>query len=142
MTDNCLIDTSIIVYAFDAAEPLKRGQSKTFIEARLDDENVYISNQVFAELFHVLTSVMRSPLPKEQAETIVRGFVDSPAWKKITYTSATVVRAMHLSKQFRVDFWDSLIAATMIENDVFTIYTENEKDFRKIPLLKVVNPLK
>jgi predicted nucleic acid-binding protein len=36
--------------------------------------------------------------------------------------------------------WDAAIAATMKENDIFEIVTENVKDFKKIPQLKVSNP--
>ena len=38
-----------------------------------------------------------------------------------------------------MSFWDSLIAATMIENNILSIYTEKEKDF-KVPSLNVINP--
>jgi predicted nucleic acid-binding protein len=36
----------------------------------------------------------------------------------------------------------ALIAATMQENNLKTIYTENIADFKKVPWLNVVNPLK
>ena len=142
MKDKFLIDTSIFVYAFDETEPVKRAKCKEFIENVLYNESVYISNQIFAELYYVLTKIMRTPIKEEDAQSIVKGFNDSVNWKKINYTHLTVLRAMYLSKSFQVDFWDSLIAATMIENNVFTVVTENEKDFRKIPMLKVVNPMK
>jgi len=42
---------------------------------------------------------------------------------------------------YKVHFWDALIAATMIENNVFTIFTENTKDFKKIKGITAINPL-
>jgi len=41
----------------------------------------------------------------------------------------------------KVSIWDSLIAETALENGIVKIYTENLKDFKKIPGLKVVNPM-
>jgi len=53
-----------------------------------------------------------------------------------------VVKAIELQAAYKAPFWDALIAATMLENGVKTIFTENTADFRKIPFIKAVNPLK
>ncbi len=37
---------------------------------------------------------------------------------------------------------DAVIAASMLENNIETIYTDNEKDFRKVLGLEVINSLK
>ncbi len=39
-----------------------------------------------------------------------------------------------------MSFWDSLLAATMKENNIFNIYTENIKDF-KVPWINAINPV-
>ena len=39
-------------------------------------------------------------------------------------------------------FWDVLIAVTMRDSGVTRLYTENETDFRKIPWVEVLNPLR
>ena len=39
-----------------------------------------------------------------------------------------------------INYWDAFIAATMIENKIFNIYTENTKDFLKIDGIKARNP--
>jgi predicted nucleic acid-binding protein len=35
-------------------------------------------------------------------------------------------------EKYKMSFWDSLIAATMIENGILNIYTENSKDFNNM----------
>ena len=52
----------------------------------------------------------------------------------------SVVSLKKLEKH-KMSFWNSLITATMIENGIFNIYTENDKDF-KMPSLNVINPFK
>jgi predicted nucleic acid-binding protein len=42
----------------------------------------------------------------------------------------------------RVPFGDALIAACMLERDIHTIVTENERDCKKIPGITVLNPFK
>jgi predicted nucleic acid-binding protein len=52
------------------------------------------------------------------------------------------VRAIELEKLHRVPFWDALIAACMQEHGIQTIVTENERDFRRIAGINVINPFK
>ncbi|WP_304840718.1 hypothetical protein [Methanocalculus sp.] len=47
---------------------------------------------------------------------------------------------MHiLEEQHKLHFWDALLVATMVENHIHTIYTE-DAHFRKIPGITVINP--
>jgi predicted nucleic acid-binding protein len=41
----------------------------------------------------------------------------------------------------KFDFFDYYLAATMISNDVKTIYTANAKDFGEIKGIRAINPL-
>lgn len=143
MIDEILYDTTILVYAYDESETEKRNICKPLVE------NVFnggykgvVSNQVLAELFSVLTTKMKIPLSKEDAEKVVNTFIESYNWTKINYDAGTVKVAMTTSKVNKTTFWDALIAETMKENGLVKIYTENEGDFKKIPGIKVINPIK
>ena len=143
MKDEAMMDTTLIVYAFDKSEPKKREICKSLLEDIFKGKmKFFISNQILGELYVVLTKKIENPIPKEKAEVIVNGIIESEDWIKINYTEKTVKRAMKTSKEFKIHFWDAVISETMLENGIFTIYTENEKDFKKVPNLKVVNPLK
>jgi len=137
-----MIDTNIIAYAYDEFEIKKREKCKDLI-GRAFNENIEfcVTNQILGELFNTLTENFRKPVSVENAEIIVNSIIDSDNWLKINYSYKTVGRAISLFKKYKVHFWDALIAATMIENDISVIYTENEKDFKKIPGLEIVNPL-
>lgn len=54
-------------------------------------------------------------------------------------TKGTLKKAMDISIKKNIEYWDALIAATMIENNISHIYTENIKDFR-IEGITAVNP--
>lgn len=54
----------------------------------------------------------------------------------------TVVEAINNQAIYGIPFWDALIVAAMEQNSLDTIITENEKDFKKISWLKVINPFK
>ncbi|MBU2100659.1 PIN domain-containing protein [Candidatus Micrarchaeota archaeon] len=142
MNDNFFVDTNILVYAFDLSEKEKRKHAKRIVESVTSGKDTaFVSNQVLGELFTALTKKIEVPLSKTHAQIIVNGFIDSVHWKKINYTSATVSRAIETSVSQKTPFWDSLIAETMLENNVFVILTENSKDF-KLKHITASNPFK
>jgi predicted nucleic acid-binding protein len=136
-------DTNILAYAFDESDERKRSHCEKLVKAGFQgDVECYVSNQVLAELFVVLTRNVGRTMSKEKASLIVRGFIDSSRWEKINYSHLTVRRTMEDLKMINTSFWDLVIAETMRDAGVTTIYTENEKDFRMIPWIKVENPMR
>lgn len=134
-------DTSVIIYAYDKTEPEKHEIAKELVKQVFNGELTgFISNQILAELFYVLTE--KKGVSKEDVETIVLSFLESDAWVKLNYTTLTVKTSVLLSKKIDVIFWDILISETMKENGIFKIITEDEVDFKKIPGIEVVNPFK
>lgn len=137
-----LIDTNIIAYAYDNSEEIKRDKCLEIIKSIFVGKTEgYITNQILSELFYTLTKNFKHPITVEKAELIINSITKSDNWKKLNYTSDTTLKAIALVKEFNIPFWDAVISATMIENNIFTIYTENSSDFKKIPSLKVINPL-
>ena len=140
--ETSFFDTNILAYAFDESEANRKEKCEELVRAVFQGENAcHVSNQVLSELFVVLTRHAKRPLPKEKAAVIVNGFVDSSKWIKMNYTHLTVKRALLDLETINTSFWDLLIAETMREAKVRTIYTENERDFAKIPWIRVMNPL-
>ena len=144
MKDNEIgfVDTNILAYAFDESDEKRRGPCESLVKAGFQgDAEYYISNQVLSELFVVLTKYVGKPLSKERAAVVVSGF-DSSRWRKLNYTHLTVKRAMQDLQTINASFWDMLIAETARDGGIRTVYTENEKDFKKIPWIQIKNPLK
>ena len=143
MKDESVIDTTILVYAFDKGEKEKRAICHKLIKAILKGRrSAVITNQILAEFFSVTTTKIKNPYTAEKSGLIVDSFVVSDNFNKLNYDFRTVGKAIEFVDKYKISFWDALIAATMIENNVFTIYTENERDFKKIPGLKVINPFR
>jgi predicted nucleic acid-binding protein len=141
--ETCFFDTNILVYAYDISEEEKRVVcNKLLSQVFLSKLNGVISAQVLAEVFYVLTNKVKNPLDAEEAKKIIFNFLKSENWLKISYDENTLEKAINTSIDVKIDLWDALIAETMKENGINKIYTENEKDFKKIPGIKVINPLK
>lgn len=143
MKDELFFDTNIIVYAYDKSEIDKQKICSELVEKVFKGEIIgAISNQVLGELFIGLTQKIEKPISIDDAEILIKGIIQSENWVKINYDVETIKTALITIKQKKVPFWDAVIAETMKENGIFKIYTENEKDFRKVHEIKTVNPLK
>jgi len=138
MNADTLVDTNIIVYAFDRDEPEKRKKALAAVLALQNEGSATISNQILAEVFSVLSG--KKTVPLEEAETIIQLFAASPAWKKVAYTERTVVRAAAIKKLYGAPFWDALIAATIEEQNISLLLTENTKHFARIPFVQAKSP--
>ncbi len=138
MTDSiALVDTNILVYAYDIPKCME------LIESCYQGKRLLaVTNQVLAEFCFVATEKLKESFPAERVSESISRIITFQGFKKLRYKENTVQKALEISTGCKVHFWDALIAATMLENNITIIYTENEKDFSKIPGIKVINPLK
>ena len=133
-----LIDTNLLVYAYDEEDCIKRDVSKSFLNNCFEKKvKLAISNQNLAEFVSVTTR--KKKLSLEQAKVNVDDILNSDGFVKINYSSSTVLSAIAVAEEHKMSFWDALLAATMKENGIFNIYTENTKDF-KMKWIDAVNP--
>ncbi len=133
------VDSNILIYAYDIDETLKQEKAKEFIKRNIMGKNFFLSSQILAEFYLNATEKIQKPISIKEAREIIRDFSDATGI--VNYSPQTILRATELNEMCKVHFWDALIAATMIENNVFTIFTENTKDFKKIKGIIAINPL-
>jgi predicted nucleic acid-binding protein len=132
------LDTNILVYAWEKEESKRKEISKKILEKCYKNEIVLaISNQNIAEFSCV--AIKKIKINPEIVKKVIDNISKFNGFMKLKYEPITIKSAIDLSNEYKMSFWDSLIAATMIENEILNIYTENSKDF-KIPQLNVVNP--
>lgn len=140
MKDEIFYDTNVLYYAYDLSEPEKRKTCKSLIsKVFIGETKGVISNQVLVELYNAFTRKLG--VKSDTAKVIVDAFITSPNWQKISYNHITVKAALGTCKAFGAHFLDSLITETMKENGIDQIITENEKDFTRIPGIKIKNPV-
>ncbi|OGY44624.1 MAG: hypothetical protein A2729_03520 [Candidatus Buchananbacteria bacterium RIFCSPHIGHO2_01_FULL_39_14] len=143
MGDRIFLDTNILVYSYEqSADPRYAVARELILRCFRGEVSFVISNQVLAEFFQVITCKSKFPLSKTEARQLISFLIECNSWTKVDYTHTTLLEATSISHQYNISIWDALIAATMVEHNIHIIYTENEADFRKVPLLKVVNPFK
>ncbi|MFH1256777.1 MAG: PIN domain-containing protein [Candidatus Diapherotrites archaeon] len=135
-----LIDSNVLVYAFDSSEQKKHKIAKEILDALSASGKGVLSIQNLAEFYSLVTKKIERPLEQYLAKDIVENMCNS--FKVLHYDEKTIINAIETSTAFNTSFWDALLAATMKENYIEKIFTEDEKDFRKMPWLEVENPFK
>lgn len=137
---NRLIDTNILVYAYDTSEGEKHKASRDLLRQIWDEGGGVVCLQNLMEFFVVITKKVENPITVADAKNIIEDFLISDNWRIIDRDMDTFLNAISLLSKYKIHFWDAVIAASMSENDLTEIVTENKKDFEKIPNLKVTIP--
>jgi len=141
--DLFFIDTNLLVYAYHKGEIKKHLVSNKLLEKCWKREVKYFtSSQNLAEFFYVVTEKIENPLKLEEVKKIINDIINFSNWEVLSYNKTTMLKAMDIKILNNMHFWDALLIATMLENNVLNIYTENEKDFIKVKNITVVNPFK
>ncbi|MBW3019497.1 PIN domain-containing protein [Candidatus Woesearchaeota archaeon] len=139
MTDTrFILDSNILVYAFDSSDARKHDIAEQLLTEILETESI-ICVQNLAEFYNTITLKMGNPITIKEAYDIIKLIIDCKNVTKLHYGGKTLLAAIELST--KVHFWDAILIATMLENQVYTIYTENVKDF-KDSRIKAINPFK
>jgi predicted nucleic acid-binding protein len=118
-----LLDTNILVYAYDTSEKDKRSVCREFVRGCLEGEEKYaVSIQNLSEFYVVVTGKIENPLPPEVAEKRIEGMIEYTGWVKIKPDVDTISHATKVSRKYRIHYWDALLAATMKESGISKIY--------------------
>jgi len=133
-----LVDSNILVYSAQADAGEKHILSGQVIQQLAQEKDLVLSVQNLAEMCRVLTEKMPNKMDYEKASQHVLGFAKDATI--LSYSPATIVQANALAKQHKIHFFDALLIATMQENSICEILTENVGDFRSIKWLKPRNP--
>jgi predicted nucleic acid-binding protein len=136
------VDSNLLVHAFDesGAEDV-RGPALALVRAGFEGRaRLAVSNQVLGEMVHTMTKRLRRRRPDRDPWSIAGDFVASTNWVKLEYTTKTLSEAARISRRHRIPAWDAVLVATMVENGISRLYTQNESDFERVPDLEVVNP--
>ncbi len=133
-----LIDSNILVYASINDDSQKHYLATEYLKKILDSDSGVISLQNITEFSRVL---LEKANPKIDFATVNSFIFDfTKFFSIVNYSYETIIRANALTGFKQTHFFDALLVATMQENNISTIVTENVKDFQKILGLTVINP--
>ena len=134
-----LIDSNILIYSINSSSP-KHKKAQAFMQKHIG--NLEIAHQNILETLRVLTH-KKFPTPMkiddalESIESILKGTqVISPSYRTHRIALELVKKHQLTSDQI----FDAYLVATALDNGIYTIATDNTKDFVILTEIKVISP--
>ncbi|MGE5750506.1 MAG: PIN domain-containing protein [Nitrospirota bacterium] len=138
MTGKYLVDTNVLVYAYDRSEPKKQAKALEFLDTLAMDGNGILSPQILAEFFTVVTKKISAPLSIDQGYASLGNYIQF--WDVVDLTSAVVLEAARGVKDHQLSFWDSLIWATARMNQIPAILSQDFSHNSVVEGVRFINP--
>ena len=135
MSVRVFLDTNILVYAVDRAEPetAKRAKAREIIA----QGSFGLSAQVLQEFYVTVTRKIKKPLSAARAARLVAEL----AKLQIVTTDTTLINtAIALSERYQISYWDGAIIAAAEALDAKTVYSEDMNHGQTYGSVRVENP--
>jgi predicted nucleic acid-binding protein len=134
-----LVDSNILVYAFDASEHGKQARAAEVLE-RLTSKNLAIlSVQCLTEFFNTVRSA-RFARPLSNAQAIEQVELLSRSCVVLDLTELAVLEACRGAVEHKMSLWGALIWSVAKLNQVTSIITEDVQHGRSIEGVRYLNP--
>jgi len=131
------VDTNVIAYAYDTADPAKQSRAIDVLEDLWARAEGIVSMQVLQELSVVLTRKFADPLAPAMARRVVAMYA---IWPRDDPTPATVLAASELTERDSISFWDAMIVVSAQRVGAETLLTEDLSHGRVFDGVRIENP--
>jgi predicted nucleic acid-binding protein len=132
-----LIDTNILIYAYDARDARKQQQAVAVLRALQAAQLGTLSVQVLGEFFVNVTRKPLSPLTVEQAR--ISSIRLCRSWRVLDVTARIYLDALLGVSVYSLSFWDALVWATARDAGI-GIVTEDQEHLRLLGEVRYYNP--
>lgn len=123
MSARVLLDTNVLVYAYDRSETQKQKCALELLDRLVTTASGVLSTQVLAEFFVAVTRKIRAPLSVDEGYGRIRNYLQ--VWPVVDVTPLIVLEAARGVRDHQLSFWDAQIWATARLNQVPLIFSED-----------------
>jgi predicted nucleic acid-binding protein len=138
MIDRVLVDTNILVYAYDRAEPDKQRRAAQVLDALATSGAGIITTQVLGEFFVAVTRKIDRPLTPDEAYDRVQNYLQS--WPVIELSGLAVLEAARGVCDHQFSYWDAQIWASARLNQATVVVSEDFSSGSVVEGVQFVNP--
>jgi predicted nucleic acid-binding protein len=135
MTALVFVDTNVLIYALDDADPAKQRAARSWRDSLWRSRRGRISFQVLQE-FYVKTT-HNLPSARDRARSEIR---DLLAWEPVGPDSQIFEQAWRVQDRYRLSFWDSLIVAAAKSSSCSYLLTEDLQPNQSLDGILVLSP--
>ncbi|MBW1702328.1 MAG: PIN domain-containing protein [Deltaproteobacteria bacterium] len=138
MADKIMVDTNVLLYAYDRGEPVKQPQALAVLDNLTKLHLGILTPQVLAEFFVNATRKLEPPLTVEEAYERIENYL--LAWEILDLTGSIVLEAVRGVHTYKMAYWDAQIWASARLHQVNVIFSEDFNTGAVIEGIRFVNP--
>lgn len=135
MTAPVFVDTNVLIYAVDEADPRKHQAARAWRTDLWQSRRGRISFQVLQEFYAQVTR--KRPAARQEVRAEVR---DLLAWRPVSVDEGILERSWGIQDRYRLSFWDALIVAAAKAAGCRYLLTEDLQADQELDGVVVVNP--
>jgi len=133
-----LIDTNVLVYAYDRSEPDKQRRALAVLDELAPSGDARLSAQVLSEFVVNVTRRIADPLTMAEAQQRLQHYVR--LWPVIPVTSEVVFEAIRGVQLYKFSFWDAQIWAAARLSQASVVLSEDFDSGAVIEGVRFVDP--
>ena len=138
MADKIMVDTNVLLYAYDRGEPSKQPQALAVLNHMAVDGLGVLTSQILAEFFVNATRRLKPALTTEEAYGCIQNYLLS--WEVLDITGPIVLEAVRGVRTYQLAYWDAQIWASAKMNQIPVVFSEDFGDAVIIEGVRFVNP--
>jgi predicted nucleic acid-binding protein len=138
MSARALVDTSVLVYAYDRSEPFRQRQALDLLDRLALTGAGAITTQVLAEFFVTVTRKLTAPLSVADAYVRVENYLR--VWTVYELSGLVVLEAARGVRDHQLNFWDAQIWAAARLNQLPVVFSEDFNVGATLEGVHFVNP--
>ncbi len=136
--DRVLVDTNILVYAYDRSEPEKQRQASRILDRLALAGIGVIDTQIMAEFFVAITHKIAVPLSIDEAYERIQNYARS--WPVLRISEMVVLEAVRGVRDYQFSFWDAQVWAAARLNQIPVVLSEDFNVGSQIEGITFINP--
>lgn len=134
MKDKVFLDSNIILYSYSATETDKNRVANDLIFSL---NELLVSTQVINEVTNILYKKFR--LDSTSIENVILEIDNN--FEIVNFSLTTQIKAIKIKEKYKLQYYDSLILATALENGCTLLYSEDMQHEQIIEnQIKIINP--
>jgi predicted nucleic acid-binding protein len=138
MADRILVDTNILLYAYDRSEPTKQPKALAVLDGLASNGLGVLTSQILAEFFVNAIRKLRPPLTIEEAYGCIENYLLS--WETRDITGAIVLEAVRGVRTHRMAYWDAQVWASARMSQIPVVFSEDFGDEAVVEGVRFINP--
>jgi predicted nucleic acid-binding protein len=139
MAARVLVDTNILLYAYDRSEPVKQPRALATLDLLVRGHMGVVTPQVLAEFFVNATHKLEPPLTTEEAYERIQNYL--LAWEVLPLTGPIVLEAVRGVRTYQMAYWHAQIWAAAWLYQIPVVFTEDFNVGAVVEGVRFVNPL-